>query len=58
VIEARMRARDHFMPVSLLESQYQTLEPPERALVLNAAEPPQSLVRQVLGFLRRPEEAV
>lgn len=52
LIEARMRARDHFMPVSLLDSQYQTLERPERAIVLDASKPAEALAQEVLAFLR------
>jgi gluconokinase len=48
LLAARMRGRSgHFMPVSLLESQIATLEPPvasEDALVLDIARPLQALV--------------
>ena len=36
VLKKRMENRDHFMPVSLLKSQLETLEPPEKALTINS----------------------
>jgi gluconokinase len=53
VIEPRMRGREHFMPPGLLQSQFDTLEPPEDALTLDAAAPPAILVQQVLDFIAR-----
>ncbi|MGE5813653.1 MAG: gluconokinase [Acidobacteriota bacterium] len=50
-IEARMRGRDHFMPPSLLQSQFDALEPPDDALVLDATAPPEILVEQALACL-------
>jgi len=32
LIQARMAARDHFMPPALLQSQFDTLEPPDNAI--------------------------
>jgi gluconokinase len=51
IIEARMRGRDHFMSPALLQSQFDALEPPEHALVLDASAPPDALVEQLLEFL-------
>jgi gluconokinase len=51
VLEERMRHRNHFMPIRLLDSQLATLEPPETALVLNIKEPLENLVQQVLWFV-------
>ena len=52
LIEARMAARpNHYMPVSLLDSQFATLEPlqaDEAGLVLDITEPPAQLVRDIL----------
>jgi gluconokinase len=54
-IARRMRARaDHYMPPSLLASQLATLERPaadERALVLDAALPVETLVARALAWL-------
>jgi gluconokinase len=49
VIESRMRDRDHFMPASLLESQFALLEPPAGALDLDAIEAPDQLVRRIVA---------
>jgi carbohydrate kinase (thermoresistant glucokinase family) len=52
LIAARMLARaGHFMPVTLLDSQFRDLEPlqaDERSLQLDIQHPPQELVRQIL----------
>jgi gluconokinase len=52
LIAARMQARsNHFMPVTLLDSQFRDLEPlqpDERGIRLDIADPPQALVKQVL----------
>jgi gluconokinase len=54
IIEARMLGRDHFMPAALLQSQFDTLEPPDHALVLDASASADALVEQTLEFLARP----
>ncbi len=51
VIEARMCDRDHFMPATLLESQFALLEPPEHAIVLDVQEPPETLVTRIVRAL-------
>jgi gluconokinase len=52
VIANRMNARTgHFMPVSLLDSQFRDLEPPqpdERAIVLDVAAEPDAMIVQIL----------
>ena len=57
VIAARMAARKgHFMPLSLLDSQRATLEPPggdERAVRLDVRDPPRRLVARVIEAARR-----
>ena len=58
LLETRMESRgDHFMPVSLLASQLQTLEPPgadERAITLDAALPAEQLATQAAAWLAQP----
>ncbi|MEM0900685.1 MAG: gluconokinase [Pseudomonadota bacterium] len=58
LIEGRMRARTgHFMPVSLLDSQFADLEPPKNELAITVdinAEPP-SIVDQVAAELKKLE---
>ena len=47
----------HYMPPSLLASQFATLERPshdEAALTLRTQTPPDYLVREILGWLARP----
>jgi len=52
LIAARMRARKHFMPAALLDSQMALLEPPERALALDISHPPEELVTSIIRDLR------
>lgn len=56
LIDARMKARrDHFMPASLLESQFATLEEPaadENAVRVPIDAEPEAIVAEVLGRLR------
>ncbi|MBM2577043.1 gluconokinase [Jannaschia sp. Os4] len=56
VIAARMAAREgHFMPVSLLDSQLETLEmpgPDECARTFDLREPPEVIVRQAAAWVR------
>lgn len=43
-IRGRMEAREHFMPPSLLQSQLETLEEPEDAVTIDAAQPLEAVV--------------
>jgi carbohydrate kinase (thermoresistant glucokinase family) len=56
-IAERMAARTHhYMPVSLLRSQFDALEEPcgdERALTLSIAQPPDRLVEEIAGYAVR-----
>lgn len=60
-IFARMSARkDHFMPLSLLDSQFATLERPgddERALVVSISGTPQEIAGRIEAGLRRAVSA-
>lgn len=57
LIGARQAARpDHFMPPSLMASQFATLEAPgpeERAIILSVAPPPEAIVDAALEALAR-----
>jgi len=37
IVKARMKNRNHFMPVTLLKSQLEELEPPKKALKMNSS---------------------
>lgn len=53
-LEQRMRSRRHFMPVTLLDSQLATLEPPDReeaACIVDGTAPLGENLRRVLGWL-------
>jgi gluconokinase len=56
LIAARQAVRPgHFMPASLMASQFATLEPPapeEGAVTLDIGEPPAALVARALAGLR------
>ncbi|MEH6592324.1 MAG: gluconokinase, GntK/IdnK-type [Halioglobus sp.] len=48
----RMASRsEHFMPSSLAQSQLDIAEPPERALILDAADSPEILLSKTLSYL-------
>jgi carbohydrate kinase (thermoresistant glucokinase family) len=47
----RMKNRSHFMPLSLLQSQLDTLEPCPNALVLNSTENTTQLLQQLKYFI-------
>jgi gluconokinase len=54
VAQSRMRARTHFMPVSLLRTQLETLEPlgpDERGVAADMADAPERIVTAVLAAL-------
>jgi gluconokinase len=52
VIAARLRAREaHFFRAGLLQSQFDALEEPDDALVVDAAPPPDAIVTRLLGAL-------
>jgi carbohydrate kinase (thermoresistant glucokinase family) len=53
VIAERLARRTHrYMPATLLDSQYATLEPPADALVVDVAKPVDAQVREVLDAFR------
>jgi gluconokinase len=52
VIEERLKnRRGHFMPPTLLASQFAILEPPPDALVFSCALPPQKIVAELIQVL-------
>lgn len=52
-IRTRLAARrGHFAGASLIDSQFATLEEPRHGLALDAAQPPEAIVAQVLEELR------
>ena len=52
LIEDRMKQRDHFMPESLLESQFADLAPPPEAISINSAQPVEEIIRTCKEVLR------
>lgn len=53
LIRQRMEQRtDHFMPPALLQSQFETLEAPESAIVVDIAESPEVVVARIEQHLR------
>ena len=55
IAERLERRRGHFMPASLLDSQFATLEPPaagERAIAVSVEPPVAAIVEQILAALR------
>ena len=53
LIAKRLAARHgHFMPASLLDSQFATLEPPKDAIEADISHPPEELVRRIVAALK------
>ena len=53
LIAERLEKRlDHYMPTSLLESQFQTLEPPSDAIIADITKTPEEIVRYILSSLK------
>jgi carbohydrate kinase (thermoresistant glucokinase family) len=51
-IQERMKARkDHFMPAAMLQSQFETLEIPEQAIVAGISESPDAIVATLISRL-------
>ena len=58
-LHQRMRMRqDHFMPVTLLRSQLDTLEPPTDALVIDILHPPSTIVQTIVQHLQSQPTSV
>lgn len=52
LIQERIKSRnDHFMPASLLQSQFDTLELPADAMVIDISNSPDQIVAQITGKL-------
>jgi carbohydrate kinase (thermoresistant glucokinase family) len=52
LIRSRMQERKHrYMPASLLESQFATLQPPKRAIEVDITEPPARCVEAIAAAL-------
>lgn len=56
LIAERMRQRQHFMPVSLLESQLSTLEPPTQAILVDISRPLEDSLREVVAQITGHEQ--
>lgn len=53
LLDARASAREHrYMPASLLRSQFEALEPPQRAIDIDVASPLQDCVERIFRALR------
>jgi gluconokinase len=58
LIRARLRQRSHhFMTANMLASQFDALEEPSDAFVVDVSTPPRAIVEQILSQLRIPHDA-
>jgi len=48
LILERMKTRDHFMPISLLDSQFETLEVPDYGLHLSIIDSPETIITSII----------
>ncbi|HTB80084.1 MAG TPA: gluconokinase [Opitutaceae bacterium] len=47
ILQRLGRRQDHFMKETMLQSQFEALEPPRDALILDVAQPPEKLVADI-----------
>jgi gluconokinase len=58
LIRARLRQRpSHFMKAAMLASQFDALEEPDDAVVVDASTPPPAIVEQIVAELHRPHQS-
>lgn len=53
IVERMQDRKDHYMPVSLIDSQFATLEEPADAVVVDIAKTPDEIVRYILAQLKK-----
>ncbi|WP_396589671.1 gluconokinase [Allomuricauda sp. R78024] len=54
LIKSRLESRKgHFMPLALLQSQFNTLEAPTKAITISISNNPEDMVVEILGQLKR-----
>ncbi|MEB8329342.1 gluconokinase [Flavobacteriaceae bacterium KMM 6897] len=51
ILERLQQRKDHYMPVELLRSQFETLSPPKNAIVVAISQPPEIIVNSILTTL-------
>lgn len=53
LVKSRLENRkDHFMPIALLKTQFEALEPPSKAIAVSIAQQPDKIVQEVLKQLK------
>ncbi|NDV44056.1 gluconokinase [Flagellimonas sediminis] len=53
LIQARLlKRKGHFMPASLLQSQFDVLEPPKKEITVSIEDKPEKIVKEILGRLK------
>ena len=59
LLDGRMQEREHFMPATLLESQFADLEPPagEHVLTLDVTRPPGALAAEIIERVEQDRSA-
>lgn len=54
LIRGRIESRRHrYMPSTLLQSQFASLEPPQRAIAIDVARPPERCIEEIIAVLGR-----
>jgi gluconokinase len=52
LIQKRMMARaDHYMPPSLLASQFEALETPRHAITINISDDPEKIIESIMSYI-------
>jgi carbohydrate kinase (thermoresistant glucokinase family) len=55
-LTSRIQARDSFMPLTLLQSQLETLEEPENAIIVDITLSPDEIINVIFNHLDQEEE--
>jgi carbohydrate kinase (thermoresistant glucokinase family) len=56
ILERMQQRKDHFMPTGLLQSQFDTLEPPASAIVIPIIKNPEAIVATIIEYLKSKSE--
>src|ERR1051326_1031559 len=58
LIRSRLKHRTgHYMKANMLASQFEALEEPSDALIVDVSQPPRAIVKQILAAVRTPAHA-
>ena len=57
IISNRMKARNHFMPVDLLQSQFDIIELPKDGIIIDIVNSPEEIIKKIIKKINMPQLA-